>query len=143
APFGSVALGPDAVWTAFGDSTLTKILPATARKAGSTLTGAAPAADVVGGGFIWVANSGDATVQRFDPATFQEGAIKATGVSRQPVAIAYGAGAVWVACRGDDVVTRIDPATNSTITIPVGHAPIAVDFGGGAVWVANSGDGTI
>jgi YVTN family beta-propeller protein len=140
---GSVAVGAGWVWAAYGDSTLARIHPTSARPAGSTLAGAIPAAVIVARGSVWVANSADATVQRFDPATFAEGPVRPITVGKQPVALAYGAGAIWVADRGDDTVTRIDPATSSTITIPVGAEPIALAVGAGAVWVANAGDGNV
>jgi YVTN family beta-propeller protein len=143
APTGSVAVGAGYVWTVYGDSTLARIQPTAVRVAGSVLAGASPAAVVVGGGAVWVANAGDATVQRFDPSTFEEGPVRTISVGRQPVGIAYGEGAVWVVSRGDDVVTRIDPGTNSVLTVRVGDAPAAVAVGAGAVWVANSGDGTV
>jgi YVTN family beta-propeller protein len=142
-PFGSVAVFRGYVWTAYGDSTLARIRPGGVRLSGSTLAGSSPAALAVGSGSVWVANSGDATVQRFDPTTFEEGPIRPISVGRRPTAIAYGESAVWVANLEDDTVTRIDPGTNSTFTIRVGDRPAAVAVGAGAVWVANSGDGTV
>jgi YVTN family beta-propeller protein len=141
---GSVAVGAGHVWAAFGDSTLARVQPTTARVSGSVLAGSNPAAVVVGAGAVWVANSGGATVQRFDPNTFEEGPIRPTiSVAGQPSGMAYGDRALWIACRADDVVTRVDPSTNSAITIHVGDAPGAVAVSPGAVWVANSDDGTI
>jgi YVTN family beta-propeller protein len=141
---GSVALGAGYAWAAYGDSTLARILPRMVRVSGSVLSGASPAAVTVGRGAVWVANSGEATVQRFDPDTFEEGPIPPTfNVGRHPTALSYAEGALWVACRGDDVVERLDPRTNSLITIPVGDAPVALAVGAGAIWAANSGDGTI
>ena len=60
---------------AVGSSPTRMVLPAepvlgSMRVSGSVLAGAIPAAVVVGGDAVWVANSGDATVQRFDPVTF-------------------------------------------------------------------------
>jgi YVTN family beta-propeller protein len=141
---GGVATGFGHVWAVYGDSTLARIEPATVRRSGSTLAGAIPSAVVAGAGAVWVANSGDATVQRFDPVTFEEGPIRAPiSVGRRPAALAFGAGALWVANRGDDSVTRIDPATSATFTIPVGDEPAAIAVGAGAVWVANAGDRTV
>jgi YVTN family beta-propeller protein len=142
-PSGSVAIGEGAVWAVYGDSTLARIEPGTARVAGTTLAGARPAAVVVGDGAVWVANTGDATVQRFHPVTFEEGPIWTIPVGRRPTALAHGEGAVWVANQSDDTVTRIDTATRSVHTIPVGDAPSAVAVAGGVVWVANAGDGTV
>ena len=142
-PFGSVTVFRGFVWTTYGDSTLARIRPGTVRIAGSALAGASPAAVAAGSGSVWVANSGDATVHRFDPTTFEEGSIRTITVGRRPTGIAYGEGAIWVANLEDDTVTRIDPGTNSASTIRVGDRPAAVAVSPGAVWVANSGDGTV
>jgi YVTN family beta-propeller protein len=142
-PTGSVAVGVGYVWTAYGDSTLARVQPASMRRAGSALTGFLPAAVVVGGGAVWVVNSGDSTLQRFSPFTFEEGVVRTISVGGRPVALAYGEGSLWVANRGDDTVTRVDPRTHATLDIRVGDEPAAVAVGAGAVWVANSGEGTV
>jgi YVTN family beta-propeller protein len=144
APYGAVAVDDEAAWAVMGDSTLARIPLAGNTVEGSTLTGARSSAVVLGDGSVWVANAGDATVQRFNPSTFGEGPVREIGVGRQPAALAYGFGAVWVANRADDTVQRIDPSTNANVfTIPVGDEPLALAVGEGAVWVANAGDGTV
>ncbi len=140
---GVVAVGEGSVWAVFGDGTLAMIDPGEATVVGSGFAGALPGAIIVSDGVVWVANSGDATVQRFNPATFEQGPIRTITVGGGPVGLAASEGAIWVASSRDDVVTRIDPDTNSTITIPVGDGPAAVAAGEGAVWVTNSGDGTV
>jgi YVTN family beta-propeller protein len=140
---GSVAVGAGYVWAAYGDATLARIRTDPVRLDGSTVTGAIPAAVVVVGRSVWVANSGDATVQRFDAATFEVGAIRSFSVGGRPSAMAFGEGALWVTNRADDSVTRIDPRTGSTSTIRVGDEPVSVAVGGGAVWVSNSGDSSV
>jgi YVTN family beta-propeller protein len=140
---GSVAVGAGYVWAAYGDSTLARIQPTSVRLSGTALTGRIPAAVAVAAGSVWVVNSGDATVQRFNPTTFEEGAIRTISVGARPAGIAYGEGALWVANRGDGTVTRIDPSTHATFDIRVGDEPAGVAVGAGAVWVANSGDGTV
>ena len=142
-PFGGVALGSGYVWAVFGDSTLARIDPVAMRRSRTTLTGASSSAVAFGDGAVWVANAGDATVQRFDPNTFEEGPVDEISVGRRPVAIAFGEGSVWVVAEGDDGVTRIDPSTGSTSTIPVGDGPVAIAVGDGAVWVANARGGTV
>jgi len=146
APTGAVAVGAGKVWAVFGDSTLVSIAESAdgPRVSGPALTGSTPAAVVVARGKVWVANSGDATVQRFDPVTFELGPLgRDIGVGERPVGLAYGAGAVWVADRGDGTVTRIDPESGSVKTITVGADPVAIAFGADSVWVANAGDGTV
>ena len=94
-----------------------------------TTAGATPAALVVARGSVWVANSGDSTVSRFDPATLEEGPLRTISVGLRPTGIAYGAGAIWVANAGDGTVTRIEPSTYATNTIRVGGSPVAVAAG--------------
>ena len=143
-PYGSVSFNGGLVWSAFGDSTLARVVARGPRLAGSTLTGGSPAAVVAAGSAVWVANAGGATVERFDPNTFEQGPVKVVSVGRQPVALAYGEGSLWVANRADDTVMRIDPDTNASLfTVRVGDEPVALAFGSGAVWVANAGDGTV
>ncbi len=140
---GSTAVGLGSVWAVFGDSTFARIDPVDARVVGSSFAGASPAALVVGRGAVWVSNSGDATVQRFNPTTFEQGAVRSITVGRQPTGIAFGEGAVWVANTSDDSVDRIDPFTGARRTIAVGRGPTAIAVGSAAVWVANTADMTI
>jgi YVTN family beta-propeller protein len=145
---GAVAVGAGAVWAVFGDSTLGRIDPRTLAVTGRTLTASAPAGLVVANGYVWVVNSDSASVQRFDPATFEQGPLGTPiSVGQRPTAIAAGEGAIWVANTGSDTVTRIDPgnagAAATTEAIRVGDAPVALAVGAGSVWVANAGDGTV
>jgi YVTN family beta-propeller protein len=142
-PDGSVATGEGSVWAAFGNSTLVRLDPSTLRRIGSTMAGIGPAAVAVGFGSVWVANSGDSTVGRFNPVTFEEGRLDEYTVGLTPRALAVGAEAVWVADSGDDSVTRIDPLNGARRDVAVGDGPAAVAVGAGSVWVANRGDGTV
>jgi len=136
---GTLAVGAGSVWVAFGDSTFARVNPKPLRIAGATFAGDSPAGVVVGAGSVWVVNSGDATVSRFSPRSYEGGAIgRPIRVGRKPGGITYGEGAVWVTDTADDAVTRIDPFTNFTSTIRVGAGPTAVTAGGGLVWVANT-----
>jgi YVTN family beta-propeller protein len=140
---GSVAVGEGSVWAAYGDTTLARIEPRTLHVAATTVAGAVPAALVVARGSIWVVNSGDSTVARFQPATLEQGPLRVISVGDQPTGIAYGAGAIWVANSGDGTVTRIDPSTYATSTVDVGAQPVSVAADDSAVWVANGGNGTL
>lgn len=143
-PTGSVAAGAGWVWVVFGNSLLARVHPLTVRESGTTFAGVGPTAVLVNSGSVWVANSGDSNVQRFDPTTFEEGPLKEITVGRTPTAMAAGDGAIWVTSSGDDLVARIDPGANSVSTmIPVGDKPDAVAVGRGTVWVANAGSATI
>jgi YVTN family beta-propeller protein len=140
---GTVTIGEGSVWAVYADSTLARIDPTEGRMVGTTFAGSTPAGVVVGSGSVWVANSGDATVSRFNPLTFEEGPLRAPSVGGRPTGIAFGEGAIWVANAGDDSVTRIDPSTYSVTTIPVGDEPVAIAVGAGAIWVANAAAGTV
>ena len=142
-PTGGVAVGAGQVWVVFGKSTLVRVQPATVRPSGSTLTDVGAADVFVAHGSVWVSNSGGASVQRFDPTTFEEGPLDDLTTGRAPRGIAASREAVWVAISGEDVVARIDPSADSYVTIPVGDGPEDVAVGAGAVWVANRLDGTV
>jgi YVTN family beta-propeller protein len=148
APNGSVAVGADAVWAVYGDSTLARVDPIDVRVTGRSVTATAPAGVVVAYGYVWVVNTDSATVERFRPETFEQGPLGTpTSVGQRPTAIAAGEGAVWVANTGGDTITRIEPrtagATPTTEPIRVGDAPSAVVVGAGSVWVVNAGEGTV
>jgi YVTN family beta-propeller protein len=94
---------------------------------------------------VWVVDSGDATVRRYSPRTYELGDVASVTVGRAPSGIAAGARSIWVACTDDDFVERIPAGTQSesSVQIPVGDGPTSVAFGAGAVWVANTAAGTV
>jgi YVTN family beta-propeller protein len=140
-----VDLGEGSVWAAYGDSTLARVHPETLAASASATAGSAPAALVVAYSAVWVANSGDDTVRRFSPRTYELGDVGSFTVCRTPSGIAAGAGSIWVSCADDDLVARLpaDLSSASSVQIPVGDGPTAVAFGAGAVWVANETAGTV
>lgn len=141
---GAVAYGFGSVWAVYGDSTLERLEPRTMRRTGAGFAGYRPVGIAVGAGSVWVAHEGEPTVERFNPATFEDGPVRPPiTVGKRPTGIAFGERAVWVTCGGEDTVKRIDPNDNSVTSIPVGDEPAAVAVGQGAVWVANAGDGTV
>ena len=127
----------------FGDSTLIRVDPDSGQISGSSLAGSFPAGIAIGAGRIWVVNSGDPSVSAFEPMSFEQGALRTTGVGLRPSAIAYGHDALWVANSGESSMTRIDPRTHATATFAVGSEPVAVATSADAVWVANRSDATI
>jgi YVTN family beta-propeller protein len=141
-PNGSVAIGAGSVWVVFGDSTFARIDTA-GSVLGRTLAGNQPAGVVVAGGSVWVTNSGEATVQRFNAETFRQDPLQMFNVGRRPTGIIYADGAIWVANAGDGFVTRIDPGSGATREISVGAGPTALASAAGAVWVTNTEAGTI
>jgi YVTN family beta-propeller protein len=139
---GTVTVGGGSVWAVYGESTLARIDPASLRVLSRGTTGATPSAIVVAVGAVWVVNSADQTVSRFDPETFEQGPVKVVSVGRKPSGIAFDGSALWVADSQDDAVTRIDPGTHSTFTVEVSGGPTAIAADSDGVWVA-SRDGTI
>ena len=118
------------------------------RSPGRTVTGTAPAGVVVADGYVWVVNTDSATVQRFEPETFEQGPLGTpTSVGLRPTAIAAGEGAIWVANTGADTVdadrVRHRRAAATTSRFAWATRPAGLAVGAGAVWVANAGDGTV
>jgi len=142
---GSVAVGLDAVWAVYGDSTLARVDPSTNRKTGYAFTGVGPASVVTGFGAIWVSNSGESNVQRFSPLTFEEGPVSEPNVGRSPAGLAVGEGAIWAAAMDDDLVTWLSAGLDTTSGRPigVGAGPTSLAAGDGAVWVSETGAGTL
>ena len=140
-----VAVGSGSVWAAFGDSTLARVDTSPLREAGLAVAGEGPSDVVVAFGSVWVSNSGDSSVQRFDPLTFEEGSVRELAVGRRPTGMAAGQDSIWVACTEDDYVARLESSSGfeSARTVPVGDGPRAVAIGEGSVWVANAADGTV
>lgn len=107
-----------------------------------TPVGNQPSAIAFGEGGVWIANSGDDTISKVDPAT--RTVIDTVEVGKAPTGIAVDAGSVWVANSGGRSVTRINAASRRVVDqITVGNGPRAIASGGNALWVANSADGTV
>ncbi len=140
-PRGSVAVGGDAVWVAYGSTAVARVNPVTNEGRVVGYSGFAASAIAYGEGALWIANQTANTATQFSPLTNAK--LHDFDVGRSPNGVAVGGGAVWVADTGSDAVSRIDPRLRSVTTIPVGRAPVGIDYGEGAVWVANSSDGTV
>jgi DNA-binding beta-propeller fold protein YncE len=92
---------------------------------------------------MWVANYGDGTVSRIDPATNQ--VVSVTGLpGPNAQGLAAAQGSMWVGSAGAGEVYRIDPATNAVDGAFVTGAgtrdlvPI-----GDTMWVAEFDDNTV
>src|SRR5262245_40324334 len=94
--------------------------------------GNGPQGLAVGGGSVWVANTPDGTVSRFDPGT---GRIRKVAVGGSPTGVAYGDGELWVAAGRSGNVLRIDPSSGSAQAVIVGNAPTGVAIVGNDAWV--------
>ncbi len=142
---GGVAVDDGSVWAVFGDSTLARVNSRTLEELGAGVAGGGASAVTIGYDSVWVANSVEASVHRFNPLTFQDGAVDELPVGRAPTGIAAGENAVWVTNREDDYVTRLDAALgfSPALPIPVGDGPSGIAVGDGAVWVANTSSGTV
>jgi DNA-binding SARP family transcriptional activator len=134
------------VWAAFGDSTLARADPAPPRADGVGSTDNGPAAVVVAFDSVWVANAGEATVQRFNPLTFEEGPAGELAVGSRPSGLAAGAGTIWVTSTAGDYVARLAVTTlafDSGPPIPVEDGPTDVVFAEGSAWVTNAAAGSV
>ncbi len=140
---GSIAVGDGSVWVAFGDSSVSRIDPASRRVVATTYAGNGPSAAAYGLGSLWIANKQDSSVTRINPATNLRYLGRDDTVGLAPSGITVGFDAVWVTDTGDNRVSRIEADSSSVISVPVGRAPVGIAHGLGSVWVANSGDGTV
>jgi YVTN family beta-propeller protein len=129
-----------------------------------------PSQAVVGGGFVWVANSGDGTLSVVDPRTNRVvdtvrigdiGVLQAQGcgptsvhaypdgtyATRRcdiPSAVVVADGAVWVTKDDEMALLRLDPATRRvTNKIPLGVAPFLMAAGEGSIWVTDYEHGAV
>ena len=91
--------------------------------------GNGPQGVAVGGGAVWVANTPDGTVSRFDPRT---GRISKVAVGESPTGVAVGAGQVWVVNQLDRTVSEVNPQALRVVRpIQVGNGAGAIAFGHG------------
>ena len=120
--------------------------PAAQAGNGPITVGSRPAAIASGHSGVWVANSGDNTIQRIDPISGLTD--RAIGVGDGPGGIAVDDGpdpraveddSVWVANGHDGTVSQIDPRTGAEMSSPirVGSGPKDIAVHGDDVWVAN------
>lgn len=147
-----IAVGEGSVWvTSQSEGTVTRLDPATGRRIGRAIeVGPEPTDVAVGGGGVWVANSGqaDGTISRIDPETTKAGE-PIDAVDGQVFALTYGEGGVWVAGSSDEIrgdridVLRIDPSSSevdhSFVRLDRPGLPVRLAAGAGAVWVTQAG----
>jgi YVTN family beta-propeller protein len=96
--------------------------------------GAGPADVLVSDGAVWVANAGQGTVSRVDPAT--NTVTTTIQVGRNPVRLAAGFKSIWVANQTEQTISRIDAQTGQLLaTIPTPSVtPTELAVGAGSVW---------
>ena len=101
--------------------------------------GDAPGAVAVGGGGVWVANTGSETVTYVNSR--RPRLRERIRVGEDPSAISVGPASVWVANFGDRTVSKISIDTRRvTATIPLGAAPIDLVAPSGEVWISTEDD---
>jgi YVTN family beta-propeller protein len=100
--------------------------------------GASPLDVLVDQDAVWVANAGQGTVSRVDPAT--NTVTNTIQVGRNPVRLAAGFGSIWVANQTEQTLSRIDARTGQLLaTIPTPTlAPNQLAVGAGSVWALAS-----
>jgi YVTN family beta-propeller protein len=96
--------------------------------------GAGPVDVLVSQDAVWVANAGQGTVSRVDPAT--NTVTQTIQVGRNPVRLAAGFGSIWVANQTEQTISRIDARTGRLLaTIPTPSLrPNQLAVGAGSVW---------
>jgi YVTN family beta-propeller protein len=110
--------------------------------AGPYAVGTNPRALAFDGTNIWVANYGDGTVQKVNPATGATG--PPINVGTNPYALAFDGSSIWVANYGSNSVQKINPATGAAGSpITVGTNPSALVFDGANIWVALQGSNSV
>jgi virginiamycin B lyase len=126
-----------------GTKQVVAIDPAQRRVVARVPTGAAPIGASFAEGSGWVANTGDASVTRFDPATGQvQATIAVPGGSIGPLLATSSA--IWVSVYGGAAVVRIDTADNKvSTTIQVGVHPQKMTLVGPTLWLVEDGENDI
>lgn len=104
----AIAAGPDAVWVASLDGTVSRIDPQTSKVTETVDLDGVPCGVAVGKGRVWVSDKAGDRVWTIDPQR-NETVGDPIEVEDFPCAIAAGDHDVWVANRGDSSVSRITP----------------------------------
>ncbi len=102
-----------------------------------------PAGVAVGGGGVWIADSGGATVRWINAASPGTGNPPPIPVGQGPGPIAYGLGAAWVVNTIDGTLQRIGADLKPSRPIPIGLSPTAVAVGGHSVWVTDTASNSV
>jgi ABC-type transport system substrate-binding protein/DNA-binding SARP family transcriptional activator len=127
-----IAAGKHGVWVTSSTGQLLFVDAGSNRVTQAYAIGNSPRGVAVGDGSVWVANSAEGTISRFDPGN--PGRLKKILVGNSPSGVAYGNGAVWVANSLDGTVSRIDPSKDSVQEVRVGNEPTALAITDTHVW---------
>ena len=97
----------------------------------------------VGGGALWVATVGPATLQELDPTTLAPIAPPLALTRTRVYGLAPGDGYLWASASDDGDVLHIDPATRTITRVHVGGFPIGIILAGGSVWVIDNANANV
>lgn len=102
-----------------------------------------PAAMLLAGDQLWVANAISNTVQTIDPQTGAAGS--PIPVGRNPTALLFDGRRVWVANTEDNTIQAFDPVTRAEVVAPIatGRSPLGLAWDGQRVWVSNGDDDAV
>lgn len=134
-----VVVAGDYLWVTGRERTVTRVDPGSGDVGPTVDVGLGPIGLAYDGRRVWVANSDDGTVSRFDAVT-GNGAGVPVRVGRGPIGVAVSAGSVWVANQDDLTLTRIDPDEGRVVGEPIdiGISPRGITAGDGTVWVVGT-----
>jgi YVTN family beta-propeller protein len=99
--------------------------------------GSQPVNIAFGAGALWIANNGDGTLSRLDPAG---GKVTATiQIGGAPAGVAASDSAVWVGNFSEGKVRRVDPGSDAVVaTIATGSQPLGPAIApDGSLWVSD------
>lgn len=138
-----VADGGGSIWVSnYGDSTVSRIEPATNRVVATVRLGGSLAAGLAyADGAMWVVDS-PRSIVRVDVTTNR--VVARLNLPKAASGVAYAPGSVWVSCVGSNVVVRIDTAANRVVaTVPVPPRPFELAADSSSVWVASLESATL
>lgn len=137
----AVAASSDQVWVATTQGGAIRVDPASNRVVRVLRGGPQGVAQTVavGAGAVWLANPGDGSVTRLDPAEPDRAQVIQVDAA---TLLAIGEGEVWAVATNDQGVLRIDPTDNKVrggFPLSDVHAVQSIAYGNGSVWVAQGG----
>ncbi|MDQ4058287.1 MAG: hypothetical protein M3124_04110, partial [Actinomycetota bacterium] len=99
--------------------------------------GRSPIAVAVGDGFVWVANAGDESVSKVDPATSD--VVETYPVDGIPAGLEFTGGYVWVAIEDQArlVSISVDDGAVDELTLAGGGTDLEIASGGQDLWVVS------
>jgi ABC-type transport system substrate-binding protein/streptogramin lyase len=142
---GGIAEGFHSLWVSSpGSNSIYRVNESTMARTQTIPVGNDPQGIAVGGGFVWVANSGDGTVSKIDPNEGGGSRVDTIQAGNGAGSVAYGFGALWVANATDSTVQEFKPGSHrpkQEIPVPLGADAIAIDAD--YVWVVSESGDTV